>query len=207
MSALRVVSAAVLLVLAVFAVLLAADLRNWRTAVARGDTTFAESPSAADWSAATSLPFDPALRLLGLSNQLALRRAERRFVTVSAEGNGLDNGYSESAQRGSLEGELTNLARTSNPARASEADNLLGILAFADSRQNGPTGAAPVERSQADFQAAVQADPTNETAKYNLELLLRDLLAKGVRSGSNDAGGGPAKGHKGAAGGQPGRGY
>ena len=207
MSARRLTSAAVLLVLAVVAVLLAADLRSWRTAVARGDATFAVQPSAARWSTSTLLPFDPALALLGLQDQLALRRAERRFVTVSAEGNGLDNGYSESAQRGALEGELTNLARTSNPARASEADNLLGILAFVDSRQRGPSGAAPVERSQADFQAAVQVDPTNEAAKYNLELLLRELLAKGVRSGSNDSGGGPAKGHKGAAGGQPGRGY
>jgi hypothetical protein len=64
-----------------------------------------------------------------------------------------------------------------------------------------------VERSVADFQSAVQLDPANDDAKYNLELLLRELLARGVRPGSNGSSTGPAKGHKGAGGGQPGRGY
>lgn len=203
----RVGLALVLLVLAVFAALLAADLRSWRAAVARGDAVFAERPAAADWHASTVLPADPARSLLDLDRPLALRRAERRFVAVVAEGNGLDNGFSESAQRGALEQTLTNLARSSGARAASDADNLLGILAFLDSRQHGPSGPAPVERSQADFEAAVQADPSNADAKYNLELLLRELLAKGVRPGANNGNGGPAKGHKGASGGLPGRGY
>jgi hypothetical protein len=207
MNARRVALAVVLLVLAVVAVLLAADLRSWRSTVARGDAVYAQQPSAANWHAPTVLPADPALDLLDLKSQLALRRAERRFVAVAAEGNGFDNGYSESAQRGALEQTLTNLARSAGAEGASDADNLVGILAFLDSRQNGPSGPAPVERSQADFEAAAQASPANEDAKYNLELLLRELLAKGVRPGSNNGNGGPAKGHKGAAGGLPGRGY
>lgn len=207
MNRLRLASAVVLLALSAFAALLAADLRSWRSAVGRGDALFAQRPAAARWSTSTLLPFDPALHALALGDQLALRRAARRFVAVAAEGNGLDNGFSESAQRGALENALTSLARTPDRARASEADELLGMLAFVDSRQRGPSGPAPVERSEAAFAAAVQADPSNTAAKYDLELLLRNLLAKGVRPGSNNSGGGPAKGHKGAAGGQPGRGY
>jgi hypothetical protein len=130
-----------------------------------------------------------------------------RFVSVSAEGNGFDNGYSESADRGSLETVLTDIARTFNRLVASDADNMLGILAFSDSKELGPSGPAPVERSVADFQAAVQIEPSNTDAKFNLELVLRELLAKGVRPGSNPTGGGNAKGHRGAGGGLPGRGY
>lgn len=203
----RLATAAVFLTVAVFAVLLAADLRDWRTSVTRGDAVFAVRPAAADWAAAAVLPGDPARAVLGLDDQLTFRHAERRFVAVAAEGNGFDNGYAESAQRGALENVLTRLARTSNRHVASDADNLLGMLAFADSRQRGPGGPAPVERSEADFQAAVQEDPSNEPAKFNLELLLQELRAKGSRHGSNNAGSGPAKGHLGAAGGIPGRGY
>jgi hypothetical protein len=172
-----------------------------------GDVSYAVVPGGAHWSASTILPFDPALHILGLSEELRLRRAARSFVAVAAAGNGVDNGYSESQARGALEGVLTDIARTSNRAQASAAENMLGILAFADSQQRGPNAAAPVERSVADFQASAQLDPANEAAKYNLELLLHELIAKGERPGANASNGGPARGHRGAAGGLPGRGY
>ncbi|HEY3922077.1 MAG TPA: hypothetical protein VGL76_08175 [Gaiellaceae bacterium] len=203
----RVVAAVVLLALAVVAGLLAADLRSWRSAIESGDVRFAQQPAAARWQANTALPFDPAFHIIGLSGQLAFRRAEKRFVAVSAEGNGVDNGFRESAARGALETVLTRLARSSDSFQASAADNLLGALTFLDSTQKGPSGPAPVERSEADFEAAVQANPANEDAKFNLELLLRELIAKGSRRGSNNSSGGPAKGNRGGAGGLPGRGY
>jgi hypothetical protein len=196
-----------LLAAAVAASLLAADLRSWRQAMQAGDVSYAVAPAGAGWSASTILPFDPALHVLDLSQQLRLRRAARSFAAVAAAGNGVDNGYSESQARGALEGVLTDIARTSNGAQASAAETMLGILAFADSQQRGPNAAAPVERSVAAFQAAAQLDPANEAAKYNLELLLHELIAKGERPGANASNGGPARGHRGAAGGVPGRGY
>ena len=84
---------------------------------------------------------------------------------------------------------------------------MLGILAFADSQRTGPTAPAPVEQSVADFQAAVRADPSNEVAKYNLELLLRKLAASGTRHGPNGSAGGTGHGRNGAGGGIVGRGY
>jgi hypothetical protein len=205
--AVRLGSALFLLAAATVAALLAADLLGWHDTVRAGDSEFMRQPASASWSGSSVLPFDPALRILGLGDQLAFRRAARSFVGVEAAGNGIDNGYSESQARGALEGVLANLAQGPDRRLDSAAENLLGILAFKDSQQRGPSTPAPVDVSVADFESAVELDPSNQEAKFNLELLLRELLAHGVRPGSNGSSSGPAKGHQGAGGGLPGRGY
>ena len=101
----------------------------------------------------------------------------KTFVTVNAEGEGFDNGYSETRDRAAAEAVLTTLAAGPNKLRDSEADNLLGILAYTDSKQTGPYAPTPVERSVSDFQAAVSLDPENEDAKFNLEWLMRQLAS------------------------------
>lgn len=206
-SAKRVAVAVVLLVAAVSAALLAVDLRSWRTAVARGDARFALAPSSASWETRTMFPFDPARSILGLPSQLELRAAAKQFVHLRAVGNGVDNGYSESLARGALEETLTRIAAGPDRVRDSDAALMLGILAFADTRQRGAAAPAPVEQSVGDFQDAVADDPANADAKYDLELLLRYLVATGTRTGSNGSSAGPAKGHKGAGAGQAGTGY
>ena len=203
----RILFAIALLVAAVVLALLASDLLRWRNAIRSGDLQFSRGTADARWNAAAVLPFDPARALLGIGDQLQFRRAAQSFETIQAAGRGYDNGVSETHARGELEARLTELARSSDRLRTSEADNLLGILAFADSKQTGPSAPAPVEQSVSDFQAAVRLDPGNEEAKFNLELLLRQLVAKGSRRGSNNGPGGPARGHRGAGGGLPGRGY
>jgi hypothetical protein len=203
----RVGVAIVLLALAAFAAMLAADLRSWRDAVRTGDARFAQAPASARWTADTILPGDPARRILDLSDQLALRRTVRSFREVVALGNGIDNGFSESRLRGDVESTLSGLAQGPDRRWDSLAQMLVGILAFADSKQRGPAAAAPVERSVAAFQSAVRLDPANADAKFDLEWLLRKLAANGTRKGSNGTSGGPGKGHRGAGGGVPGRGY
>lgn len=203
----RVAAAAVLLVMAVVAALLAADVRAWQSAVRIGDLRFSQNPGYADWTAATLLPGDPARTLLGIGNQLAFRHAVQTFVTVAAEGQGFDNGYSESRDRAAAEAVLTTLAAGPNTQRDSEADNLLGILAYTDSKQTGPYAPSPVERSESDFRSAVSLDPTNDDAKFNLEWLMRQLVAQGSRAGANGSAGASKKGHNGAGGGVPGKGY
>ena len=89
----RIAVTVVLLAAAVAAGLLAADVNGWRTAVARGDAEFAQSPANADWHAGTVLPFHAARGILGLADQLALRSAAQEFVHVRSLGNGVDNGY------------------------------------------------------------------------------------------------------------------
>jgi len=203
----RVALALVLLAVGAFAALLAADVRSWTAGIAAGDTRFSQAPRSAQWSAATVLPFDPARGILDLSGELAFRRAVRSFVGAASLGNGFDNGYSESRTRAAVETTLAKVAQTSDGRRASQAENLLGILAFSDSRRRGPSAPAPIDRSLAAFQASVRLDPADEEAKFNLEWLLQELAAKGTRTGSNNSSGGPSNGHRGAGGGLPGRGY
>jgi opacity protein-like surface antigen len=203
----RVAIAVLLLVLAAFAAILAADVRGWRATMRAGDAQFAVSPADANWAGSSVLPGDPARVILGLSDQLAYRRAVQAFAAVAAAGNGFDNGYSETRARGALEAELAVLARGSDSERDSALENLVGILSFLDSKQHGPTAPAPIDRSVGGFRSAAQLDPNNADAKFNLEWLLRALVAKGTRAGSSSGSGGPAKGHKGAGGGLPGRGY
>ena len=207
MSRLRLALAAIALTAAVFAALLAADLRSWQDGVRAGDTQYAQTPAAATWITPTVLPFHLARGILGISDQVAYRRAAQTFVAVHALGNGFDNGYSESRARADLEIVLSNLARGTDHARDSAADNLLGILAYSDTQTRGAAQPAPVDRAVADFQSAVQLDPSNADAKFNLEWLQRDLVAHGTRSGNTSSSGGSKRGHKGAGGGAPGKGY
>ncbi len=207
MRATRIAIAGVLLVLAVVVALLAADVRNWQSAVRSGDLRFSQNPGYADWTATPLLPGDPARVLLGIGNQLAFRNAVQTFVTVAAAGLGFDNGYSESRDRAAAEAVLTTLAAGPSKQRDSEADNLLGILAYTDSKQTGPYAPTPVERSESDFRSAVSLDPTNEDAKFNLEWLMRQLVAQGSRKGANGSAGASKKGRNGAGGGVPGKGY
>lgn len=198
--------AVVLAALAVFAALLAADLRRWQDGVAAGDLRYRSAPAAARWVAPTVLPWDPAGRILDAGRVVSFRRAVRGFVVADSAGQGYDNGFSETRSRADAESALTDAAHAAAPRLASQADDLLGILAFGDSQQHGPTQPAPVERSVADFQAAVRLDPGNAAAKTNLELLLRQLIAHGVRAGAGGTGG-PATGHRGANSGGAGNGY
>jgi hypothetical protein len=202
------VTAFVTLVVAAVALgLLAHDVLTWRNALRAGDREFARSPSAAEWRASTLLPTDPARKLLGLDGALRLRATEQSFDAVQAAGRGYDNGLSESQTRGELEAELARLGLSGDHVIASTADNLLGILAFSDAAGGSPAAPAPVDQAVADFQAAVRLDPSNADAKFNLERLLRELVAHGVRPGSDNGTGGRSRGHRGAGGGVPGRGY
>jgi hypothetical protein len=207
MRASRIAAAATLVAVAAVLGCLASDVLSWRAAIRRGDREFVRHPASAGWKANTVLPSDPARGLLGVALPLRFRGAEQSFAAVQAAGRGYDNGLSETRLRGELEAELAELAQSRDHALASQADNLLGILAFADSTQSGPIAPAPVDRSVGDFQAAIRLDPTNADAKFNLELLLHELIAHGVRKGPDASGGGPARGHRGAGGGLPGRGY
>ena len=208
MSRLRVVLGVGAVVVAVVAALLASDLRSWRHALRAGDLAYAHNHVTARWQASTTLPAALSRGILGVSDDLALRRAARSFAVVRTLGNGVDNGYSESQRRAALEVVLTNLAGSTDRRRDSIVDNMLGILAFQDSQQSGPSAPAPVDRATNDFEAAVELDPSNEDAKFNLEWLRRQLVAHGQRGGGTSGQGGPAKtGHKGAGGGVPGKGY
>jgi len=177
----RLAIALALLTAAVILACLAFDVLRWRSALRSGDREFARSPAAASWRANTLLPGDPARALLALQLQLRFRAAEQSFATVQAAGRGYDNGLSETRNRGELEGQLSEFARSGNEAIASASDNLLGSSPL--TTRVRPARSPPHRSTRVWPTSRLRSGSTRTTweAKFNLELLLRQLLAKGVR--------------------------
>jgi hypothetical protein len=198
----RLIAAGVALVLAAVLALLAADVRTWRDTMRADDLRFQLSASAkADWGTSTLLPSGVARSVLEVDDDRELRRGVAAFRAADRA-----RGFSRSRVRGAAEAALAGVAASSDAtAHASQAFDLLGILAFSDSTSG--RRATPVERSLAAFDNAVRRDSENTAAKYNLELLLRLLEAEGERRGPNPTPGPRGSGRRGAGTGTPGQGY
>jgi hypothetical protein len=196
--ALRFLPALALVVLAVLVALLAADVRSWQTTFASDDVRTSVT--------AVRIPWNLAGRLLGVADDVQARRAIRQFdQTVSASAR-LDNALGVTGARARAETELAAVARGSGP-RSSQAGTLLGVLAFGDLARGGGRDPSQAETAIADFENAVRADPSDELAKFDLELVLRLLAARGVRPGVTSGSGVGSTGQQGAGGGTPGKGY
>ena len=94
-----------------------------------------------------------------------------------------------------------------DPAERSVASNLLGVLAFENVSLDRPNAAAHAAASVAAFREAVRLDPSNDDAKFNLELaltLLADDAAAGTGAGRPGTG---ASTGSGAGATPPGGGY
>lgn len=197
----RSVVAGLAIAAGVVLLLLASDLRAWRDAIRADDVRFTAGAPVDGWRARTTLPFDAAERLLAVRDDRAFREALASFRLAQRTGIGLDNGVTQRRRRGDAESALAAVGGDD----ASQANDLLGVLAFADVASSG--GSAPAERAQGAFATAIRLDPENEDAKYNLELLLRVLAPHGTRAGPNAAAGPHSTGRRGASSGTPGTGY
>jgi hypothetical protein len=205
--------AVVLLVLAIAAALLAADVRGWRSTMTSDDALLASAPRSATWQPRTHLS-SLAERVLGVSDDVRMRRALARFRETVNIVPRLDNAQQAALARSGAEQALAAVARNQPGPRASQAETLLGVLVFTDVQPlTDPFGGTPtigtdqMQASLTDFQDAVRADPDNAVAKYDLELTLRALLAQGVRVGTGKRTGAGATGRHGAGGGAAGGGY
>ena len=81
---LRILGAVILAALAVFAALLASDVRAWPFALDRGDAVYAVSPGAASWTPATRLG-GVAASLLGVGRDVTSRRALVLYRQVAGQ--------------------------------------------------------------------------------------------------------------------------
>jgi hypothetical protein len=198
---LRFLPALVLVALAVAVAFLAADVRSWQQTFAGDD-----SRTSATWDAPTRMPGDPAGRLLGVGDDVRARRAIKLFEQSVATHGRLDDALAVTGARARAELALAALAHGRGP-RAAQAATLLGVLAFGDFSRGGGRDPSQAETAQGDFETAVRAEPGNETAAYDLELLLRSLAANGTRTGPNGNGAAGSTGHNGAGNGTPGHGY
>jgi hypothetical protein len=205
----RLVVAAVALVLAVVLALLARDVRAWQTSMERGDKSFQVSPGADGlWEPdGRTVPGGLARRALGLDDDLRLREAgqlfrrsrpraaEQRTTRDLAEATSAEVGFASVQQD-------TGAPRQLRSAAANE----LGVLSFADVVSNPDQAAQRSRKAVQKFTEAIKIDAANRTAMANLELLLTLLRAddprvdpEGVdtRSGGASAGAGSSSGGKG----------
>jgi hypothetical protein len=170
----RAAAGAALLAAAALA-LLAHDLRAQR-AVASPDTV---------------LPAALSERILDLGPQRRLRDAVRLY----------ERGTADARLRPTAERALAAAAQDGDRRRASQAYDLLALLAF----RRGTATAA--DEAIAELQAAVRLDPANGAAKSNLELVLRLEQTGGARPGRSAAAGPSARGARGAGSSGAGGGY
>lgn len=200
MTPVRVALAAVFVALAVLAALLAGDVRSWRSALA----AYAATPSRASWTADAQLG-GVSEALLGVRDDVQLRNALQQYSDASKLHLRLDNALTVESARARAQDALEQVSHAGDPRRVSQVLTLLGILAYRASASGGAQ--SQVDAAISDFTDAVRADPANEQAAYDLELLLRLTAARGSRVEPGQGGGFGRTGRRGAGGGQPGSGY
>ena len=197
----------VTLAAAVVVLLLALDVGRWETTIRRDDSRFPAAPTRPDlWQADALVPFRAGRRLLAINDDLEYRKTLRSFWLTDPEANPFLRSNSDLIRSRALVS-LAGFIRTADePPRRSQAANLLGImgLGLATTDNQGQRLRFLLYASRA-FRGALTVDPTNEDAKFNLELTLR--LLKRLPTGT---GGGSAQGFGrsgGAALAKPGSGY
>jgi hypothetical protein len=204
MTPVRVSLAAVFVAFAVLAGLLAGDVRAWHSSLAAGDAAFATTPSRASWAPNAQLG-GISEALLGVRDDVQLRTALQRYIDASKLHLRLDNALTVESARARAQDALEQVSRARDPRRVSQVLTLLGILAYRASASGGAQ--SQVDAAISDFTDAVRADPANEQAAYDLELLLRLTAARGSRVEPGQGGGFGRTGRHGAGSGQPGSGY
>jgi hypothetical protein len=205
---LLVAAAAAAFAVAAVAALLAVSVGSVERDLAAGDVRYGLDPAGGEEWPVGSRPHDRiAVDLLGLEDDLDARRALAAFARTR-EDVGV-TGIRQTRARGEAQAALARVERrTGDPALASRAATMLGILAYEDAVPTPGRTTTPVERSLAEFALAIRLDPTNTLAKRNLELVLRINEAGGLRPGDvvtpPEAGG---QGASGASLSPPGSGY
>jgi hypothetical protein len=168
----------VALVLAVELFLVALDARAWDRAFRADDVVFRVVPARARWSPRQHEPFGLARRLMGVGDDVALRRAFSLFERSRQDT--LKYGLSKrpAASRARAAIALAALERgSSSPHDRAVAANLLGLIAFDDAAGESGGASQRVLQSTAAFRRAIVLDPTVEDAKINLEVMLRFVRA------------------------------
>lgn len=168
--------AAVLAVpLALALVVLALDVLRVPRELAADDVRFQGGPRVRRslWNDLGFLPGQPGVRLLGLQDDVAHRRAVAIFAQVQPGKVAITTPELE-ALRGQAQLEVTLQARVEQEARRQAAQlNNLGILTIGRYSTDGQEATQILTRAVGSFQNAIEVDPGNLDALRNLEILLR----------------------------------
>jgi hypothetical protein len=187
----RAVLAVVALAAALVLFALAIDVGRWRHVATRPPAT---------------LLGGTAEDLLGTRDDVALRSGIHAFVAAERTPYGFDNGQHQTRVRSAAEGQLAGVASGAPAREASQAEDLVGVLAWG-AAQAPPGVLDPADRAVQAFTEAAHLDPANVDAAFNLELALRALTPHGARQGVNPNAGTTGTGTSGAGSGGPGEGY
>jgi hypothetical protein len=194
---------AILLVLALFAALVARDAAAIRRGFEGGDLAFKAQPAAERlWKIDTRVPYST--RAFGVEDDLLYRRALRAFAVDARRG---ENPYDfdRPAFRAEAQATLSGAEESALAAPLrSKAASLQGVLTFEEAIADPVNGPALMRQVVGDFERAVRIDPSNEEAKYNLEYLLRLMDPSAARlrirenipayrPGRSAPGGGPSR--------------
>lgn len=197
------------LVLAAALAALAIDVSRWQDAVDTGDVRFRSAPGAARlWQADELLPFAVARDALAVEDDIAFREALRALRLARLEDPVISD-PEVAIRRNEAQARLEAIvAADRDDTRRSRAAGLLGVLGLARFMYATQDRDALLSETLANLTLAIELDPGNDDAKYNLELAYqrgRGLEATETEAGENAAPGG--SGSKGAGASEPGSGY
>jgi hypothetical protein len=200
------VAGLVLLGLAVLLAVAAEDARTWPDRLREGDVRYRAVPSAGD-------PWPESRRtvrtLLGVNDDLRYRRALWAYRVSEQRVRAAQQEFGGAELRAQVETLLGGLAASdTDPVRRSSAATILGVLAYGEYVRSSRGGSVFLQRSLRSFREAIQLDPSNDDAKFDLELLL-ELVAssRGETGGTAGGPGGPETDVGGAGITRPGEGY
>jgi hypothetical protein len=208
MNARRLVALAAGLVALGVAVLLAFaanDARTWPDRLQEGEVRYHAAPGAGDpWPRSSA----SVRSVLGVDDDLRFRRALWAYRVSEQRVREKQQGLGADELRAQIETLLGGLAETDpEPARRSSAATILGVLAYGEYVRNTRGGSVFLQRSLQSFREAIKLDPSNDDAKFDLELLLELVRSQGKSGGSSSGPGGPETDVGGAGATRPGEGY
>lgn len=182
---------------AAFLVVLGLDVLRWGDDLERADLRYEAVAGERDmWQADTILPAALSRDLLDVEEDVQFREVLQQFALARVRETPRDQ--RDLAKRGAVETELARLGEQPlGGPRLSRLANMSGALSFEEARFDEGQRATFLRRSLAEFREAIQLDPANEDARYNLELVLRLIQSVEQESG---AGGGGARGDTQASG-------
>jgi hypothetical protein len=201
--------ALVCVALAGILVVLAADVWRWGDAIAADDVRYRSAPKADDlWDPGGLVPLAAARSSLAIDDDLAFRRAVREMRLGELE----DTRSFDTEvliHRAEAQTQLEAIAAgEGDPARRSRAMTLVGVILLATPVTTSEEQRAALTAAIKHLQTAIELDPDNEEAKFNLEFALRRRgVGLSASGGSLPNPSGSPNTSRGAATGSPGSGY
>jgi hypothetical protein len=199
------------LVFALVLALLAWDVAQGRAALSGGDVQYRIAPETAGlWRASTFVPFDAATRLLAAEDDIEVRQAVRavRLARLDDPTASLSDPQ-VAILRNAAQARLDVLVTGDQSAEVrSRAAGLLGVIGLSRLVSETQDRVALLSETVSNLQLAIELDPSNDEAKYNLELALQ--RSRGIQLTEGAGGQNPSPGGTGSTGagaGDPGSGY